>query len=54
MTEFRQTSLRDGLEVFEAFVRGLELTWQGKLVIENGKCSIYVLFKFNLNTSYIF
>jgi len=35
--EFRQTSLRHSLEVFETFVRGLESTWQGKLVIENGK-----------------
>jgi len=39
MTEFRQTNLRDSLEVFESFVRGLESTWQGKLVVENGRMS---------------
>ena len=35
--DYRLTSLKEGVEVFDKFVRKLESTWRGKLIEQSGK-----------------
>ena len=36
-SDSKNTSMREGLLVFEQFVRELETTWKGKLIEQTGK-----------------
>ena len=44
-TEYRQTSLKKCIEVFDKFLARLEKTWKGKLIEQSGKkiCSFMLL-----------